>query len=390
MPCPTTHGRQSPVRARFVPGPSRSCNSSDTAIAIPRVSRAYRLARWHRFVSIERRQPLQTALQGISARAMVCRKVSELPRTAVSARSLTFLQFIWHGTRHSTGLQGTSARAMIFRNSADLPRTALRARSHTFLQFILHPNRLSTGLQGTPARAMASICVHRALRTLPDIAPGHIDSRDGLQEFGRPATHGPQSPVPHFPAIHLAPQSPFYRPTGHIAHAMASICVHRATRTPLDSTPGHIRSRDGLQEDHRPATHGRAGPASPFPAIHLTRQSPFYGPAGYIRSRDGLQEDHRPATHGRAGPAFPFPAIHLARQSPFYESPGHIDSRDGINLCPSSVANPSRQHSRAHRLARWFAGRSPTCHAQPCRHCIPLSCNSPDKAIAFLRASREH
>ena len=130
---------------------------------------------------------------------------------------------------------------------------------------------------------------------------------------------------------------------GTSARAMASICVHRAPRTPLDSTPGHIRSRDGLQEDHRPATHGRAGPA------------------------------------------FPFPAIHLARQSPFYESPGHIDSRDGINLCPSSVANPSRQHSRAHRLARWFAGRSPTCHAQPCRPCIPLSCNSSGTAIAILR-----
>ena len=55
-----------------------------------------------------------------------------------------------------------------------------------------------------------------------------------------------------------------------------------------------------------------------------------------------------------------FLAIHLAPQSPFYGPPGHIDSRDGVNLCPSSVANPSRQHSRAHPLARWFAGRSPT------------------------------
>ena len=106
---------------------------------------------------------------------------------------------------------------------------------------------------------------------------------------------------------------------------MASICVHRASRTPPDSTPRHIRSHDGLQEDHRPATHGRAGPAFPFPAIHLTRQSPFYGP------------------------------------------PGHIRSRDGINLCPSSDPNPSKQHSRAYRLARWFAGRSSTCH-RPATH----------------------
>ena len=94
------------LRARLESGATLSCNSSDKAIAILRAYRAYRLARWLRFVSIERREPLQTSLQG------------------------------------------TSARAMIFRNSADLPRTALRARSHTFLQFTLHPNRLSTGLQG--------------------------------------------------------------------------------------------------------------------------------------------------------------------------------------------------------------------------------------------------
>ena len=41
---------------------------------------------------------------------------------------------------------------------------------------------------------------------------------------------------------------------GTSACAMALICVHRAPRTPPDSTPRHIRSRDGLQEDHRPAT----------------------------------------------------------------------------------------------------------------------------------------
>ena len=157
---------------------------------------------------------------------------------------------------------------------------------------------------------------------------------------------------------------------------MASICVHRASRTPPDSTPRHIRSHDGLQEDHRPATHGRAGPAFPFPAIHLTRQSPFYGPAEHIRSRDGIDlcpssdpnpsrqhsrahplarwfagrspTGHRPATHSCQSPIPHFPAIHLARQSPFYGPPGHIGSRDGVNLCPSSTANPSRQHSRAY------------------------------------------
>ena len=163
---------------------------------------------------------------------------------------------------------------------------------------------------------------------------------------------------------------------------MASICVHRAPRTPPDSTPRHIRSRDGLQEDHRPATHGRAGPAFPFAAIHLARQSPFYETPGHILSRDGLQEDHRPATHSRAGPAFPFPAIHQARQSPFYETPGHIDSRDGINLCPSSDANPSRHRFRAHPLARWFAGRSPAGHG-PATH-GPQSLVSA-RALAFLQ-----
>ena len=171
---------------------------------------------------------------------------------------------------------------------------------------------------------------------------------------------------------------------------MASIFVHRASRAPTDIALRHIRSRDDLPEDHQPATHVRAGPASPFPAIHLTRQSPFYGPTGHIRSRDGLQEGGRTATQDRTGPLSPFPAIHLTRQSPFYEPPGHIDSRDGINLCPSSVANPSGQHSRAYPLARWFAGRTPTSHARPCRPCIPLSCNSSDTAIAIPRACRAH
>ena len=93
---------------------------------------------------------------------------------------------------------------------------------------------------------------------------------------------------------------------GTLTHAMASNCVHRASRTPLDSTPGHILSRGDLREGGRTATQGRTGPLSPFPAIHLTRQSPFHGP------------------------------------------PGHIRSRDGINLCPSSAANPTRHRSRAY------------------------------------------
>ena len=48
-----------------------SCNSSGIRIGPPGPSRAYHLARWHRFVSIEHREPLQTALQGTFARAMI-------------------------------------------------------------------------------------------------------------------------------------------------------------------------------------------------------------------------------------------------------------------------------------------------------------------------------
>ena len=60
------------------------------------------------------------------------------------------------------------------------------ARTLSFMQFIWHGNRHSTGLQGIFARAMAPICVHRAPRTPPDIAPGHIGSRDDLFMSGAP------------------------------------------------------------------------------------------------------------------------------------------------------------------------------------------------------------
>ena len=171
---------------------------------------------------------------------------------------------------------------MVCRKITDLPHTAVQTLHPPFLQFIWQGNRLSRGLQGTSARAMASICVHRAQQTPPDIAPGHIRSRDVLQEEPQPATHSRQCPIPRFLANHLA------------------------------------------------------------------RQSLFYGPAG------------------------------------------HISSRGGTDLCPSSTAKPSWHRSRAYRLARWFAGRSPTCHTRPCRACIPLSCNSSCTPIAFLRASRAH
>ena len=65
---------------------------------------------------------------------------------STSFRFRAFSQFTWHGNRHSTGLQGTSARAMVCRKITDLPHTAVQGLHSPFLQFILHPNRLSTGL----------------------------------------------------------------------------------------------------------------------------------------------------------------------------------------------------------------------------------------------------
>ncbi len=79
---PDTELPHKAVRARLVPSPPLFCNSSDTAIAILRASRAHQLARWHRFVSIEHREPLQTALQGTLTRSMFCKKLAEDPRPA--------------------------------------------------------------------------------------------------------------------------------------------------------------------------------------------------------------------------------------------------------------------------------------------------------------------
>ena len=121
-----------------------------------------------------------------------------------------------------------------------------------FLQFIWHGNRHSRCLQGIFARPMASICVHRAPRTPPDIALRHIGTRDDLPEARRTATHSRQRPVG-------ARTLTFLQFTWHgnrhsrglqgiSARAMASICVHRAPRTPPDIAPRHIGSRDDLPE----------------------------------------------------------------------------------------------------------------------------------------------
>ena len=137
---------------------------------------------------------------------------------------------------------------MVCRKLAELPHTAVQGHCPPFLQFIWHGNRLSRGLQSTSARAMAPICVHRAPRTPPDIAPGHIRPRDDLTEAHRTATHsrtGPLSPFLQF-IWHGNRHSRYLQ--GIFARAMAPICVHRARRTPPDIATRHISSRDDLPE----------------------------------------------------------------------------------------------------------------------------------------------
>ena len=185
MVCRKNPDRHTTLRARLVTGPTFSCNSSGTAIAILRASRAYRLARWHRFVSIERRDPLQTALQGTSARAMISRKNPDLPHTALRARLVP--------------------SPPLFCNSSDTAIAILRAsrayrlaRWHRFVSIALR-KPLQTSPQGTSARAM--VC-----RKIADLTQNcHTQPSEPVW-----------CPVPRFPAIHLARQSPFYGPPGHI------------------------------------------------------------------------------------------------------------------------------------------------------------------------------
>ena len=185
---------------------------------------------------------------------------------------------------------------------------------------------------------------------------------------------------------------------------MASICVHRASRTPSDIAPRHIDSHDGLQEEPRPATElphkvlrARLVPGPTLScnssdiAIAILRVSKAHRLARWHRFvsialrkplqtspqgtsaramvcrkiADLTQNCHTQPSEPGWSPVSRFPAIHLSRQSPFYGPPRHIGSHDGIDLCPSSAANPSRHRSRAYRLARCFAGSSPNCHTQP-------------------------
>ena len=131
---PTCHAQPS------VPYSTLSRKSSGTAIAILGACRAHLLARWHRFVSIEHLEPLQTALQGTSARAVICRKNPNLPRTAVSARLVP---------RLSSSCNSSGKAIAILRDC----RAYSLARWHRFVS-IAHREPLQTALQGTFARAM--------------------------------------------------------------------------------------------------------------------------------------------------------------------------------------------------------------------------------------------
>ena len=79
------------------------------------------------------------------------------------------------------------------------------------------------------------------------------------------STHGPQSPVSAQTLAFLKfichGNRHFTGLQGIFARAMVPICVHRAPRTPPDSPLGHIRSRDGLQEDHRRSAIGHTRPS---------------------------------------------------------------------------------------------------------------------------------
>ena len=103
-------------------------------------------------------------------------------------RQLGLLSFV--------GLRGAASIvfAINILTSAHGPQSSVSARSLAFLQFIWQGNRHFTGLQGIFARAMVPICVHRASRTPPDSAPGHIRSRDDLQEDYRRSATGHTRP----------------------------------------------------------------------------------------------------------------------------------------------------------------------------------------------------
>ena len=167
------------------------------------------------------------------------------------------------------------------------------------------------------------------------------------------------------PAIHLAPESAFQGPPGHISsRGGADLCPSSAANPSRQRYKAHSLARWFSEAGMTVLT------LFAFRFGRMVRRG-LVGLRGARRRGRGAESGGVALVWRWFGVGLAasrrwlFPAIHLARQSPFYGTAGHISSRDGIDLCPSSVPNPARQHSKAHSLARWFAGRTPTCHTRP-------------------------
>ena len=171
---------------------------------------------------------------------------------------------------------------------------------------------------------------------------------------------------------------------------MTSICVHRAPRTPPDSTPGHISSRDVLQEARRPDTDL---PRTALTALRALRARLVPSPPLFCNSSD------KAIAILRASRAYLLARWFAGRTPTCHTRPSEPGPTLSCNSSGTAIAIP--RASKAHPLARWFAGRSPEGHLtdtdQP--HTAvrarlvpspPLFCNSSDKAIAIPRASRAH
>ena len=93
--------------------------------------------------------------------------------------------------------------------------------------------------------------------TRADVVRGGQGRDEGLELVWRHRGDG------YFLQFTWHPNRPSRALQGMSARAMASICVHRAPRTPPDSATRHIRSRDALQEDYRRSATGHTRPSEP-------------------------------------------------------------------------------------------------------------------------------
>ena len=161
--------------------------------------------RWARAEVVRRRGGLGRAGLGRNARGRGAGRVGDAGRWFVSGVRCGFGGAAgWGVTRGFGGAAGWGVRgwgvtrADVVRGGQGRDEGLELVWRHRgdgyFLQFTWHPNRPYRALQGTSARAMTSICVHRAPRTPPDSAPGHIRSRDDFQEDYRRSATGHTRP----------------------------------------------------------------------------------------------------------------------------------------------------------------------------------------------------